>query len=88
LRGSVRRTGPALVQYVPAVSSVVRAAYASKEKATRKAGGKLLRWTLSALLSTYEADRRSHAPADWADKATLWRKWGIPKTPKPLARQI
>lgn len=78
LAGLVRQTGPALVPYCDQLSSVVRVCYQSKEKDTRKAGGKLLRWMLSCLLSTYENEQRSHAASDFTSYSTMWRKWGQP----------
>ena len=77
--GVSRELGPRLLPHLPKLTSVVKAAYASDDKAVRKAGGKLLRRVLASLLSTYARSlSSSHNPADMKACHTLWIKWGQP----------
>jgi proteasome activator subunit 4 len=78
LAGLIKYTGEAILPHLPVLAKVVRVALAAKEKDTRKAGSKLMRWMMSPLLSTYDKLKRSHTSVDWENPGSLWRKWGMP----------
>jgi hypothetical protein len=78
LAGLIKYTGEAVLPHLPVLAKVARLALAAKEKDTRKAGSKLVRWMMSPPLSTYDKLKRSHTTVDWENPGSLWRKWGMP----------
>ncbi len=78
LSGAVKSSGAAVLPHLPAITAALRTCLGSKDSDVRDAGGKLLRWSLACLLSTYDAESRSHAPSAWANLGMTWQSWAMP----------
>ena len=75
----IRRTGDALLPYVPQLGLVLRLTCMHAEVEVMQASAKLRRNLLSALLGTYLLESRSLPPAVWkcaAAREAPWVTWG------------